>query len=317
MVGRLRGRRESGGNLAADGASIGLQVCADPDHVCARICERNRDRLADAATAARDEHGRARERAGGHARQSMRIFMAAASSSSSSNTEGSRSSGSTAVGPPVPGQRRGPEPGPVALLPLAVRGLRRVDVLRAAGAPAPVRVRGLHALPRLRPRDRWLLESGPRARRGARRRGARGRPPAPPWRGHGNPHCVLERSWRTSSRRAERHEGAACDELPHGCLGAEVAPAEDRREEAQPPGMSPSELEGDGDGLVLGEEVLLRHVSSRVRSGSAAQDARAGSASTRCSAPRPRKSRPRECPGRMSAPSRPSRGVCRSCGPCG
>ncbi len=84
-------------DLAADGASVGLEVCADPDHVCARICERDRDRLADAATAARDEHGRARERAGGHARQSMRIFMAAASPSSSSNTEGSRSSGSTAL----------------------------------------------------------------------------------------------------------------------------------------------------------------------------------------------------------------------------
>ena len=84
------------GDLPADSASVGLEVCADPDHVCARICERDRDRLADAATAARDEHGRARERAGSHARQSIRTFMAAASSSSS-NTEGSRSSGSTAL----------------------------------------------------------------------------------------------------------------------------------------------------------------------------------------------------------------------------
>src|SRR6476620_4034428 len=65
---------------------------------------------------------------------------------------------------------------------------------------------------------------------------------------------------RQSGRRAKRDEGTAAHEVAHGRLGAEVTPAENDGEEAQPPGMSSSKLEGHGDGLVLGEEVLLRQV---------------------------------------------------------
>lgn len=60
---------------------------------------------------------------------------------------------------------------------------------------------------------------------------------------------------------AERHERSAADQLPHGLVRAEVAPAENRRQQAQPVWVAASKLARDGDRLGLGEKVLLRHVS--------------------------------------------------------
>ena len=45
--------------------------------------------------------------------------------------------------------------------------------------------------------------------------------------------------------------GRLTHEVPHRGIGAEIAPAEDRGEEAQSPGMAVPELDSDGDGLVL------------------------------------------------------------------
>src|SRR5205823_14601923 len=64
----------------------------------------------------------------------------------------------------------GPNPVWLALLPRGVPGLRRICGFRLAGVPAHRRVRGLHPLPRLRERDRVLLEDRENCVRGARRR---------------------------------------------------------------------------------------------------------------------------------------------------
>ena len=58
-------------------------------------------------------------------------------------------------------------------------------------------------------------------------------------------------------RWAKRHEWVAANEVPHACVGAEIAPAENPRGEAYPPRMLASELDHHGDALVLGEEALF------------------------------------------------------------
>ena len=47
------------------------------------------------------------------------------------------------------------------------------------------------------------------------------------------------------------------DEVPDGCIGAELTPAEYLSDETKPPRVPLSELHGDGDAFVLGEEALL------------------------------------------------------------
>jgi hypothetical protein len=48
------------------------------------------------------------------------------------------------------------------------------------------------------------------------------------------------------------------DELACGVIVAEISPAEDRAEQAQPPPVRVTELDGDIEGLVIGQEPMLR-----------------------------------------------------------
>ena len=60
------------------------------------------------------------------------------------------------------------------------------------------------------------------------------------------------------AHRPQRDEWPLADELPDRRVRAQVVPAEDQRFHAQPPWMSPSVLDRHGEGLMLGQEALLR-----------------------------------------------------------
>ena len=90
-------RRSALLDLPSHVAPVRLERRAHPEDVGPRIGERERDGLADTPTAAGDENGRACECAARHGRQSTRIFIASTSASRLSKTDGSRSSGSTAL----------------------------------------------------------------------------------------------------------------------------------------------------------------------------------------------------------------------------
>jgi len=65
---------------------------------------------------------------------------------------------------------------------------------------------------------------------------------------------------RRGFRWPERDERAAPNELPHRRFGAQITPAENRREEACSPRMAALELAHHCDALVFGEELLLGNV---------------------------------------------------------
>jgi transposase len=64
--------------------------------------------------------------------------------------------------------------------------------------------------------------------------------------------------WLRSRRRLEGDERPSVDELSHRSVRAEIVPAQDLREEAQPPRMPASELDRHCEALVSREEALLR-----------------------------------------------------------
>ena len=61
-----------------------------------------------------------------------------------------------------------------------------------------------------------------------------------------------------AGRRAERDERVGRDEAADRCVVTEVSPAEDRADQAQPPRVLTAELDGDVEGLLIGEEPVLR-----------------------------------------------------------
>ena len=69
---------------------------------------------------------------------------------------------------------------------------------------------------------------------------------------------VAPAPWSSIRRRAERDERVGTDEAADRGVITQVSPAEDHADQAQPPRVLAAEPGGDVEGLVIGEEPVLR-----------------------------------------------------------